>query len=104
MNHILVKMINKIYDYSYGDECILGSHIIIYKKKHDIYIITFTQSSFFPKKFRDMCSTHKILDKNVMHKKEIYGSTEDDYIDVREIKMTIKAHCNPAPETLFYVV
>ena len=27
-----------------------------------------------------------------------------DYIDKREIKMTITAHYNPAPETLFYVM
>lgn len=97
-------MVEKIYDYSYGDERILGSRIIIYKKANDIYDIIFRQSSFFPEHFKDISSVHEILDRDVIDGKEIYGSTEDDYIDIRKIKMRIKIHCNPASETLFYVM
>jgi hypothetical protein len=86
-----------VYEYSWGDEEILGSLIIITKLDTYEYRIYFEQETF--SKPRKLETTFEILDE----KHEHYVNSEACDMDVYETWLTIRVILNPAPEELFEI-
>jgi len=86
-----------VYEYSWGDEEILGSLIRITKLNHYEYMIYFEQETFY--KPRKITTTFEILDEKHSH----YVNSEECDMDVYETWLTIRVILNPAPEELFEI-
>lgn len=84
-----------VYEYSCGDEEILGSLIRITKLGHCEYMIYFEQETF--SKPRKLETSFEILDE----KHARYVNSVD--MDVYELWLTIRVTLNPPPEELFEI-
>lgn len=82
-----------VYDYSWGDEDVIGSHLKITKHDNDKYVIYFEQIG----NHRRLDTIYKITEERYHH----YQNEED--FDVYETWLTIRAVCNPPPEKLFEI-
>ena len=89
-----------IYNYSYGDESLLGSTITIFKS-NNIYDIIFKQQHTNDKYFKNIYSNYELISKDVIDNKEHISDVLS--INSRIIKMKILCNINPPPENIFIV-
>lgn len=89
-----------IYDYSWGDEDILGSYLIIKRDQHnDEYLIHFEQHGFCKRLFKDV-----ELKGGTLIKKAVNDREDEVGMDVKIIEIHAKMVCNPKPEDIFSLV
>lgn len=84
-----------IYDYSYGNEDVLGTTILVYFLKDDDYLIHFKQEGD-AKCFKKISSRHKEVKRTVT-------ISQDEHMDIQIIELVVTAILNPPPETLFII-
>ena len=94
---------NLIYNYSYGDEYLLGACIKIYKhlNHNDVYTIEACFEAFNEIIFPIIKSSYVIIEY-----KESFGIDEINLnlkMIIKKINITILAHSNPPPEKLFII-
>ena len=94
---------NIMYNYAYGDENVIGSHIIIYNLYNNRYKIHFVQEALDQSLFRQMTTKYTVIDKIDNIEDKYYGIGDDDYVIVKTVIMIIKALNNPPPETLLLI-
>ena len=89
-----------VYNYSYGNEDILGATInITHKKKSDEYVIIFTQESFFEKSFSKIepSGLVKLMDSSITN------TIDDLGIITRTYTLKIEEIFHLLPEKLFVI-
>jgi len=100
-----------VYKYSYGDDTILGSEIII-KKLYDNpnnYKISFIQTSFSNLLFKNLYINDqygiKVISNILIDEKDYYGENEDEFLYKRTIKTVIENNGNNLePYKLFKII
>ena len=92
---------NLIYDYSYGNEDLLGACIKIYKHQTpEVYTIDACFEAFNEIAFPIIKSVYVIME----YKESISIDEINLKMITKKINITILAYCNPRPENLFIIV
>jgi hypothetical protein len=87
-----------VYEYSYGDEDVLGSLIKVIKLDHNSYKIKFKQTTLDSDLFRDITSTYKIITKDSTK------SMGEEGLYIETITMIVETYLNPPPQKVFKII
>lgn len=88
-----------VYKYEFGNECVVGTSITLYKN-NNIYDLIVVQYSFEEKFMATITSDYNIISENSVTEEM---TTEYSMLK-KTIKMKIEANLNPPPEKVFTLV